>query len=562
MKKTAGYDGIMIGGGHNAMVCAGYLARAGLRILLIERHLEVGGGLDSHENPRVPGFWHNVHSNNHRGLSDLMWYRDLNIAAQGQEYIRLPVSAAMLTRDHRAIVWYANEPERTAASIARFSPRDAETFLRVNKEYAQMAREIFFMELYAPPIPFDKKKSLLERSALGRQYLEWQPHTIQDVATKLFEHDAVRGMVVFMSVIRGYEMDARGMGMVIPAALASGVNTQMSRGSTHRLAHSLNKMIVRAGVDVVEGQAVTRILVDDGRAAGVRVADGGEFCARRFVASSVNPQQTFLDMVGRERLDGDFATKIEGFRYSQTTPLYTLHLALNERLYWKAAEYDPEVNRAFYLIAGLEGLRDLQELYADCRARRLPRALQLLGAQPAVHDPSQAPRGKCTAFFWQIAPGDLAPDEGGKERWEHIREEFLERCYAHLGHYATNLTSANVLDRFGQTPADIERHLPNMVGGDIVCGEMNEHQVLDRRPVPECSQYRTPIAGLYMCGASTHPGGNITGANGYNAAGVICRDLGIEPWWKPADPASHWEALATGAATAGAAAHIPDRAVV
>ena len=561
MRKGQAYDGIIIGGGHNAMVCCGYLAKAGLKMLLIERHLEVGGGLDSHENPRFPGFWHNVHSNNHRGLCDLMWFRDLGLAELGQEYIRLPISVAMLTRDHRAIIWYANEPEKTAASIGRFSPKDARTFLEVNKKYARMAREIFFLELYSAPLPFEKKKTLLERSELGRLYLERQPHTIDEVVSQLFENDAVRGMISFLSVIRGYESDARGMGMVIPAAIASGVNTQMSRGSTHKLAHTLNKMVVKSGAEVIEGQAVVKVLVERGRAVGVRTEDGREFRARKFVASSVNPHQTFLEMVGREHLAPDFAGKVEGFKYSNTTPLFTLHLALHERLYWKAAEYDPDVNRAYYLIAGLEGLRDIQALYRDCAARRLPRSLQLLGALPAQHDPSQAPPGKCTGFFWQMAPGNLCVEEGGRDRWDQIRDEFTERCMTHLADYATNLTPANILDRFGQTPIDIERHLPNMHGGDIVCGEMNEHQVLDRRPFPECSQYRTPVKGLYLCGASTHPGGNITGAPGHNAAAIICRDLGMDPWWKPVDPAAHWEALANDGASR-AASHVPEKAVV
>ena len=169
MKKE--YDGIVIGAGHNAMICCGYLAKAGLKMLIVERHLEVGGGLDSHENRRFPGFWHNVHSNNHRGVSDLMWFRDLGLAGLGQEYIRLPISVAMLTRDHRSLVWYANEPEKTAASIARFSPKDSKTFLEVNQKYAQMAREVYFPELYSPPVPFEEKKALLEKSDLGRLYL-------------------------------------------------------------------------------------------------------------------------------------------------------------------------------------------------------------------------------------------------------------------------------------------------------------------------------------------------------------------------------------------------------
>jgi phytoene dehydrogenase-like protein len=253
-------------------------------------------------------------------------------------------------------------------------------------------------------------------------------------------------------------------------------------------------------------------------------------------------------MVGKEHLTSEFIQKVEGYKYSNTTPLFTLHLALNERLDWKAADYDPDVNKSFYLICGLEGLRDIEELYQDCAARRLPRSLQLLGAQPAQHDPSQAPPGKCTAFFWQVAPGNLCEEEGGRARWDRIRQAFTDRCATHLAHYASNLTSANIVNKFGTTPVDIERHLPNMVGGDIVVGEMSKDQILEKRPFPECGQYRTPINGLYLCGSSAHPGGNITGGPGYNAAGVICSDLGMEPWWKPKDAAAEWEALAAAEA--------------
>lgn len=537
------YDGIIIGAGHNGMICCGYLAKAGLKMLMIERQLEIGGGLDSHEGKRS-GFWHNVHSNVHRGASDLMWYKDLEIATHGQEYIKPAVSVAMLTRDHRAILWYANEPEKTAASIGRFSAKDAKAFLDTNKKYADMAREIFAQELYAPPVPFAEKKKILERSAIGRQYLEWQPYSINDAFSRIFENDAVRGMFSFLSVIRGFEVDSPGLGMIAPAAIASGVNTQVSKGSTHKLAHSLHRMVVKNGADMVEASGAVKILMENGRAVGVRVADGREFRARKFVISSVNPNQTFIDMVGREHLAPEFAKKVDNFKYSNTTPLFTLHLALNERLYWKAAEWDADVNNAFYVIAGLEGLTDIVDLYQDANSGRLPRSLQLLGAQPAQFDPSQAPEGKCTAFFWQVAPGRLCKEEGGPERWDLIREEFTQRCAKHLAHYTTNLTPANVVDQFGMTPMDIERHLPNMVGGDIQVGEISEKQWLDQRPFPECSQYRTPVPGLYMCGASTHPHGNVTGAPGYNAAGVVCRDLGLEPWWKPRDSAAHWQKLA------------------
>jgi len=536
------YDGIMIGSGHNAMICCGYLAKAGLKILLIERHLEMGGGLDSHEGKA--GFWHNVHSVNHRGVCDTVWYKDLELGELGQEYIRLPVSVAMLLKDQRALLWYADEPEKTAEAIGRFSAKDAKSFLEANKKYADMAQQIFAVEQFSPPVPFEKKKAILERSEVGRQYLQWEPYSIMEVFSEFFENDVVRAMFVFLSIIRGFEADSKRLGFIPPAAVASGVNTQMAKHSTHSLAHTLHKMIVKAGVQIIEGQDVTKILVEDGRAAGVQIRDGREFRARRFVASGINPNQTFLDLVGEEHLEPDFIKKVEGFKYSNTTPLFTLHLALDERLYWKAAKWDPDVNKAWYIIAGLEGIQDIIELYKDCAARRLPRALQLIGGLPGQHDPTQAPPGKCTAFFWQVAPGNLCEEEGGPEEWDQIRDEFTDQCARHLAPYAENLTPENIVDVFGTTPLDIERHLPNMVGGDIQVGELSEDQIVDRRPFPECSQYRTPVQGLYLCGSSTHPSGNITGAPGYNAAGVISRDLGMDPWWKPVDPEAYWESLA------------------
>ncbi|MBI4454340.1 MAG: NAD(P)/FAD-dependent oxidoreductase [Acidobacteria bacterium] len=537
------YDAVFIGAGHNAMICAGYLAKAGLKVLVVDRHLELGGGLDSHEGPKG-GFWHNMHSCLHRNVPNLPWYRDLELAELGQEYILLPIGTAMLLRNHKAIVWHTAEIEKTAASIARISKKDAKTFLELNRKYKAMAEDIFFYEIYSPPVPFEKKKALLEQSKAGREYLEWQPYSCNDFLKEVFENDIIRGVFTFNSVIRGYEVDSKGTGMLMAAMIGSGMMTYVPKGTTHKMAHTLHKMIAKAGIDVVESQSVDRILMQNGQAVGVHTVDGREFRARQVVVSSVNPHQTFLDMIGKEYLQAGFAGKVEKFRYSNTTPLFTLHLALNERLYWKAAQYDPDVDRSYYILAGLEGLRDVEELYEDCAARRLPRSLQLLGSCSAQHDPSQAPPGKCTAYLWQVAPGNLCEEEGGPERWDDIREEFTQRCVDHLAYYSTNLTRENIVYQFGQTPLDIERHLPNMRGGDIQCGEMAGDQILDKRPLPECSQYRTPVPKLYMCGASMHFSGNITGSPGYNAARVICEDLGIKLWWKPIDAVSHWEALA------------------
>ena len=538
------YDGIIVGAGHNGMILQAYLLRAGLKVIAVERHVELGGGLDSHENPRVPGYWHNVHSNNHRGVADLMWYKDLELERMGQQYIRLPVSVAMILRDGRSAIWYNTEHDKTAASFAKFSGRDGKTFLDVQREYAEMGSLVFAREIYHAPLPLEEKISLLEKSEAGRRYLKWRSMSIRQAVETLFESEEVRSIVTFLSVIRGFEMDEPGFGHVVPASIALGVNTQMSRGSSHRLAHSLNKAVVKAGGEIYESSAAVRIIVENGEAKGVELEDGRKLYARQFVASSINPQQTFFDLVGRDKLAPAFASKVEKFSYSVTTPLYTTHLALNDRpRYEKAEALEPDVGRAWYIILGIETMQDIQDTYDDCHAGRIPRKPSLIGAAPGQHDPTQAPPGGATAFMWQIAPGRLSPEAGGPEQWDRIRQEFLEQRIDFWSQYAPNLRQA-IVDKFGITPFDVERHLPNMFGGDWMVGEMSERQYLHNRPFPECSDYRTPIRGLYLCGSSCHPGGNITGAPGYNSAKVIAQDLGLSPWWKPHDVRQLWTDMA------------------
>jgi phytoene dehydrogenase-like protein len=534
------YDGIVIGAGHNGLICTAYLAKAGLRVLLIERMVELGGGLDAHEDPRAPGFWHNIHSVFHRGARGLPWFSDLRLAEFGVEYVAPELGVSMLLPDGRSLRWYS-DLDRTCASLAEFSRADAATFREVHQRFRPVVEQIVFPETYAPPVPLEEKRELLERSAAGREYLRYTTCSPEDFILQHFESPQVQAFIAFLAVIRGYEIDAQGLGFLVPSMIAWGVNPQLCKGTSHHLADQLANVVVAAGGDVIEANAVVRILVEDGRATGVVLQDGTEVRARRFIASNLNPQETFLNLVGREHLDPVFAQRVEGFRYSATTPIFAVNLALREPPRYTAAERCPDIHRTCMYIVGLDEYQDIRDLYAACRAGRLPPKLFMNGACLTVHDPSQAPPGQHCAFTWQLVPYDLA--DGGPARWDALREEFLERQLARWREYAPNLDERNIIAKSCTTPLDIERHDPNMRRGDWMVGELNADQALDRRPLPELAQYRTPIAGLYLCGSSCHPGGNITGAPGYNAAGVIARDLGLTPWWQPHDVRALWRAL-------------------
>jgi phytoene dehydrogenase-like protein len=539
MRMPAGYDGIVIGGGHNGMILASYLALEGLRVLVVEANLELGGGLDSHDDPVHPGHWHQMHSVFHRNVSALDWYRDLGLDREPGEYLRPELGVAMCLRDGSSLLWY-RDVEKTIASIAKTSEADAKTFRELHRQWVPIAREIAVPEMYAPPLPRQQREKLLSKSALGRTFLEFCRYTPEEVILQNFEDDRVRAFLGFLVMMRGFDLDVRGVGSFVPTMIATGVNPELCRGTSHGLAHRLHATMVSLGADLIETRAVSRILIEGGRAVGVELSDGSQIRAEKFVVSSVNPQITFLQMVGEDHLDAETARKARGYKYSATTPIFSVNLALNDRPRYLCEEREPDIARTFMAIVGLDGFQDLKDLTEDTRAGRLPRKLFMNGACPSVHDVTQAPPGKHTAFMWQLAPYFL---DGDPENWDRRGPEVLEAEIAMWREYAPNLDEKNIRHKLFFSPLDIERHDANMRQGDWMIGEYNENQMLDRRPFEGCGQYRTPIRGLYLCGSCCHPYGNITGGPGYNAAQVVARDLGLDPWWRPADVVERWSRL-------------------
>jgi phytoene dehydrogenase-like protein len=193
-------------------------------------------------------------------------------------------------------------------------------------------------------------------------------------------------------------------------------------------------------------------------------------------------------------------------------------------------------------MLGLEGPDEVYRLYAEGSSGQLPQKLTIWGTTPTALDPSQAPPGKHTAFMWQKVPYALGHDA---ENWDRDRQkqQHLSTLLEYWRGFAPNLTDENILNKFAYSPLDTERHFPNMTGGDLGVGWLGPDQRGINRPLPGVAPYRTPIQNLYLCGASTHPGGNITGLPGYNAAKAVIDDLGQEPWWSPPNPEELWSKL-------------------
>jgi phytoene dehydrogenase-like protein len=269
--------------------------------------------------------------------------------------------------------------------------------------------------------------------------------------------------------------------------------------------------------------------MDEQRACGVELTNGERIQAK-FVASGLNPQQTFLKLLDANAVPRLLRDQAAGYRYNLLAPLFALNLALREPPRYAAAERDRTLDQAFMVILGLERFGQFHEIVAAHERGEIPETV-MWGACPTRFDGQQAPAGRHTAFMWEKLPYAIHGDPLG---WDHVAQQHGSRLLKLWTDYAPNLAGA-VLDSFARTPLDTERTLPNMQSGDLLVGAFDHGQVGENRPFAGAGRYRTPLAGLYLCGGSTHPGGNVTGLCGYNAASVIAADLGCRIWWEPPD---------------------------
>ena len=533
------YDGIIVGTGHNGLVLQAYLARSGLRVLSLDRAAHPGGGLTTEPNPELPGFLHNTHSFFHRAVTAMPWYRDLELERHGARYVEPELNVALVLPDGRSLQWWT-DLDRTAASFAEFSRHDAAALRRWAEEFRPIVEQILVPEAQSPPLPPERRRELLGRSALGRRLLAVAERSPLEFVQEEFEHDVIRAGLLFFNGLREIDLRLCGFGHGIPALLAGRHKAQMCLGGSARLAEALVEDIREHGGEVRTGAEPRGILVRDGRAVGVELANGERITAQAFVASGLNPQQTFLDLLDADAVPAAARAAAAEFRYNLIAPLFALNLALREPPRYRAAEHRPELDRAFMVILGLERLEQFHEIVAAHERGRIPPPV-VWGACPTLFDPSQAPPGSHTAFLWEKLPYAL---HGDPRTWDAAKDGHGRALLDLWARYAPNLAGGAVRHWFTRSPLDTERRLPNMRGGDLLVGSFAGGQIGYNRPFAGAGRYRSPVPGLYLCGGSTHPGGNVTGLCGYNAAAVLAADLGVRPWWDPPQVERAWQALA------------------
>jgi phytoene dehydrogenase-like protein len=516
-------DVAVIGGGPNGLTTAAYLAKAGLKVTLLERRYEAGGGLATEE-IMFPGYYANTHATYHMMVDYMPALTDFDLSVHTLQFVKPNRQTGIVFKDGTSLI-ISNKIQETSNQLLKFSREDAKSFETYIRLFGKMVDEILAPGTYYRPIPPLDMAVRLENTDIGREVSEISEKTPVEIIEEMFENDKVRALFLYLSCMWGLSPNESGLGFLVPLLMSRcGMNKCICLGGSHKLASSLAKEIVTNNGLILDNAEVTKIIMDNGKAAGVELHDGVQVKAKT-VISSLDPQTTFLNLVGKDNLEGDFAELADNWKWEKTS-FFTTHLALNEPVKYNTR--DRNVNTTFMNILGIESMEDVVRISEDAHEGNMG-VLAGHSTVETLWDPSLALPGKHTAFFQMVVPGTI---DGG---WEDKKEEVEERVIDKWSEYAENINKENIIIKTSETPLDIERRIPCMKNGSIKHGEYNALQMGYFRPNDQCSTSQTPIDGLYVCGASTYPGGLILGGPGYIAANKVAEDMGVTKWWKYSD---------------------------
>ncbi|HWP24298.1 MAG TPA: NAD(P)/FAD-dependent oxidoreductase [Candidatus Binatia bacterium] len=518
------WDVILIGAGQNNFALGTYLGRAGLKTVICESRLENGGRLASEEITR-PGYWHNtlVYFQDNRAVSPV--WKELGWDERHHaEFVSPPVVSSLLLREGRSVSHHRSL-DASANSIAKFSVKDAQSWRRVHERFHRLIREYLIPFYYTRPEKGSALLQQLDGEPEGRAFRRLWQMTPRQVVDELFEHDAVKTLVLSqMAIPRGMGIDYPGGGIEALKLIAGDEEPELARGGSHSIAQVLQRAYVRHGGQIRAMHHVEKILVDDAaRAVGVRLRDGREWKARLAVVSNADPYSTFVAMVGEEYLPRTFVERVKNIKVDEFS-YFQVHLALKTPVRYALHEaQDPAVGRAMNVSMGPETAEDIEEMWREIRAGEFPEHACLHAICPTIFDPLQAPQGKHAASVFVPVPFQLK----GKrpEDWIKLKNHFMESVLAKWRRYATNLTDENIEMKVAMDPYYLSERWPNMRRGSVWVARKIAVQMAEQRPVDQIANYRTPIEGLYQVGAAMHPADAVIAGSGYNCWQVMKEDL-------------------------------------
>jgi phytoene dehydrogenase-like protein len=526
MALISRYDAIVIGGGHNGLVHAAYLARAGKKVLVLERRHVVGGAAVTEE--IFPGFKFSVCSYVVSLLRPEI-IRDLDLPRHGLEI--LPLDGTFTPMPNGDYLWRVNDHARTRREIARHSPLDAEAYEEYGTAMAEQGKFVKPILGMTPPDPSRLGPDVLRKLMfLGRrfrqlpepdQYNQVQLMTMSavDFLDQWFETDVLKATMSASGIIgtflgvrspgTAYVLLHHYMGEIDGAFRSWG----FSRGGTGAISNAIAAAAREFGAEIRTQAPIARILVKNGRATGVALQNGDEFEAR-VISSSVDPRLTFVRMIEPGHLPEEFLEQVQHYKFRGSSG--KVNLALDALPDFKCLPgTGPHLRGAISISPSVDYM---ERAYDEAKYGRYSRRPYIDCVIPSLTDPSVAPPGKhVMSCFVQYAPYHLK--EGS---WDEQREAFGDTVIETLAEHAPNIRNI-IHGRQVLTPLDLEREF-GLSEGNIFQGELSLEQLFFLRPVPGWARYRTPLRGLYLCGSAAHPGGGIMGAPGRLAALEVLKD--------------------------------------
>jgi phytoene dehydrogenase-like protein len=535
LTQTHKYDVIVIGAGHNGLTCAAYLAKAGYKVLALERRHLVGGAVMT-ESDIFPGYKLDTCSSYHVIINGTPIVKDLELTRFGLEYIEIDPWAFAPFPNGNHIIFY-RDVDRTAESIARFSPNDAETYRHFMRKWMRFNNTL--MGVFCEPptlasiarVVLQRESKIFKWSSLrGLAELQDMLHSIfspyGQVIQKNFESPEVRAALAWLGAQSGPgpNESASGELMAMQQSLYHLLGVRRPKGGSGMLAQALARCLQYYGGEILTKAEVAHINAKNGQVTGVELNDGRSFEAST-VISNAHVQTTLLKLTSPEVLTPRFRQRVASIKVANGFGM-TVRYAMNNLPNYTAlpAQTREGIVQPNLAHQGMQllcpSMDHLLKTYAEAEIGLPPTKPAVIAMTPSVVDATLTPPGKQVLYIWaQTHPYRLS----NGENWDDIRKREADKCLQVVEEFAPGITEA-VEGEYIKSPLDLEQ-IGGLVQGNLMHVDMSIGQMFMWRPLPELSNYRTPVPGLYLTGASTHPGGGVSGAPGFNTAKVVLKDL-------------------------------------
>ena len=533
------YDAIVIGAGHNGLTCACYLAKAGLKVLVIEQYHSIGG-MTITEEVTLPGFKSDVHAFGYQLANLSPVPAELNLNKYGFELLRPEISYSHVFPDGGYVSMYRNL-EQTMKSIEKYSKKDAYTWKKMFERYL-VAKDSIISTINTPPLPLSTQLAMMEKKSPaasdddGIDPYRSNLQSMRSWCNEWFESEEAKVMFGTFAAFVGLSPDDAGGGETayLFSTIVQDGGNNVVKGGFGNLPLALTIYLQSKGGKIITNAAVTKIIIKEGKGAvGVKLDNGKEIGVKRLVASSTDPSTLVLKLIGEEHLDTRIVEGIKKLEWGD--PVLAVYLALDGLVEYVAGG---DIIPSAQLQLSPQTLDYFAKIFYECRSGKLPSEPLPIMSNDSVADPSRVPSGKHLLKFlilsvpYKIKGDNVAGDSSNKTNiksdWRNVKEQYGDHIIDMIAEkYIRNLKKIT-LKRVVYSPVDFEKRPTTSVYGTLSCGAVLPYQKSFMRPIPELGCYKTPIPNIYLCGAGSHPGPGVSMAPGRNAAQTIFADLNLD----------------------------------